>query len=415
MKTIEIDGATSGPSPRREGFTRHAVTVTYAGSLYPAEQVWFEVPDNLATDLPTSGDPWLAAMLPLAVTLGRPLIVKLPVDRVLFEGAHRLMALWTQWYPELRPVAIETDLTEPAGDPSAEGLTALLFSGGVDSSYTLLSSENKAGLVVDELLLIHGFDISIDRQDAFDAVYQRLSKTIEPLGKPLIAIASNLRQTRFQDVNWTDLAHGAFLAAAGLLLSRRLQRVVISSGSHPGHFVPAGTHPDTDPLFSTSRTTIVHFGAGTSRMDKLAFLSEHPAAFHNLRLCYHAETGANCGRCLKCLIATSILEVMGKLAECQSFPNDRLDLDHLSRIYLVRAHTIFRLIQAYAAQNGREDVAKAIDAGFQRTERLNRGPVIGWLSRLRRRYRHHANLRLVSRTARRWLYAFGMCLNRFAN
>lgn len=202
------------------------------------------------------------------------------------------------------------------------------------------------------------------------------------------------------------------IGAAALLLSARHRQVVISSGSHPGHPSPIGTHPDSDPLFSTSRTTFIHYSAATSRMQKLAYLSHYPAAFHNLRLCYHAETGVNCGRRLKCLIATSILEVMGKLDECESFPDDRLNLDHLGKIYLSRAHTIFRLIQAFALENDRADVAAAIEQAFQRTEQLNQGWVMGGLTRLRKRYRHHANLRLVSRTARRWLYSIGMRLNR---
>jgi hypothetical protein len=411
MSAIRIDDLRIEPSPRQPGMVRLSVRARYPTRLWSIERIWFEVPEALAADTSPAGDPWLVCLLPVAVSLGVPLVLALPVDDRLLSNSARLMDLWHTWYPQLKPIPVEaSSLDEP--HPPRGHRTGLLFSGGVDSFFTLLQTELAPGPKVDELLLLHGFDIPLQRRSAFEKIHHRLAAVGASLGKPLIPVASNLRQTRFEGVNWTDVGHGSFLAAAALLLAPRYRQVLISSGAHPGHMVPIGTHPEQDPLFSTRQTMFEHFGATVSRIEKVAFLSNHPVAFDNLWLCYNASSGVNCGRCLKCTTAMLILEVMGKLEHCQSFPGDHLNLDLIRRTYMIRSESLHRIIQAFALERGRADVAEAIETAFQRTARLDRWLLLGHVRRLRHRLRHHTGLRLATHQLRGWTYDLGLLLNR---
>ena len=60
------------------------------------EEYWFEVPEQWAGSLSLSGNPWLACLLPLAVTLGEPLRLCVPVDPELRAGVARVMQTWAR-------------------------------------------------------------------------------------------------------------------------------------------------------------------------------------------------------------------------------------------------------------------------------------------------------------------------------
>lgn len=412
MHTLRVSDLSIGPSPRRQGLTRLSVMVHYPGRFSPVEDLWYEIPDLLASDASHAGDPWLMSILPLAVLLGRPLEIDLPVDAKLLANTGPLMEVWSLWYAGLSPVPVEAPAQE-AGDQSIGGRTAQLFSGGVDSFFTLLTFENEWEDRIDELLFIHGFDFSIHRGRTSEAVFNRLDRVASKLGKELVPIATNLRMTRFQEVNWTDVGYGSALAGAALVLGPRYRRVVTASGMHPGFESHSGSHKEIDPHFSTSATSFVHHGFRTARTAKLEYLSTRPLAFDNIRVCFTSESGENCGSCMKCLIVMSIMEVMGNLKHTQAFLSEELDLDRVRRVYLARGAVIWRLIQSYALENGREDVAEAIEDAFRRTARIDRWLLLGWVRGARQRFRHHAAARRVTRTPRRILFAIGRWLNRW--
>ena len=95
-------------SPHAAGRVRLVGDVSY-DDRPGTEAYWFEVDEEYAGALSLSGSPWLACLLPLAVTLGQTLRSASPVDPLLFENAPRLMETWTTWYrkrfPNLRVVA----------------------------------------------------------------------------------------------------------------------------------------------------------------------------------------------------------------------------------------------------------------------------------------------------------------------
>ena len=159
-------------STRREGAGNGRVrlvgTVAYDDGPRTTEEYWFEVPADDADALTESGSPWLACLAPLASWLGQPLRLGLPVDPLLLRNVRELMAIWKNWYSRPRVVPIESPVCG-ASPGRTDGRTALFFSGGVDSMFSLYRNEQDepGALPIDDLIAVHGFDIPLDKEEAF--------------------------------------------------------------------------------------------------------------------------------------------------------------------------------------------------------------------------------------------------------
>jgi hypothetical protein len=368
------------------GCIRLVGTVAYDDRPGQTEDYWFEVPSEHAGSLTASGNPWLTCLLPLAATLGEPLRIPLSVDALLARNVREVMAVWKSWYPGMRVASVVAPTEESAR--SAEGRkTGLFFSGGVDSFFSLLHNERSdpGSLPVDELIAVHGFDILLERKDAFDRHYQSLRRVAAETGKTLVMVRTNLRNTLLREASWAGLWHGCALASVGLLLERRYKRLLLGSTADYGQLLPWGSHPLTDALLSTSTTRILHDGAAFTRWEKLELLSRFDVVLRSLHVCFRDSSDANCGGCEKCFRNMIILDVLGVLDRSETFPVRKLDLAKVSRI-LIREDwqpPFYRGVRQFALSRGRSDVAVAIDRSFRRSSLLR--PVVGLAEKLGRR------------------------------
>jgi hypothetical protein len=406
-----IDDLRLERSARRGDQLRLSVRISYPDRRGGSERAWYEVPAWAAQGICQGGDPWLLTFLPLAVTLGLPIETDLPVDPRLLDNVRALMDIWAGWYQSVRPIRLRVG-THARDDRPQPERTGLFFSGGTDSFYTLLHSEETGDPSVDDLLVLHGFDVDIGNDRAYANVLRTAHAASSDLDKTVVPIATNVRETRFREANWSELAAGCVLGGAGLAMGHRYRRLLISGTLAPGHFRPHATHPDTDPLFSTSRTTFLHLGADLSRIPKLQYLHPHPIAMRNLRVCYESTDGGNCGRCLKCVVVMAMLELIGALGEATTFGTDELDLGLIRRTYISQGSVSFRQIKEYALETGRQDIADAVDGAFARTRRIDRWLQLRWLRRARERWQHDPWLRRTTARLRPWLWRAGRRLNR---
>lgn len=360
-----------------------------------SEQLWFDVPEHFEPWIDASGDPWLICMLPLAVTKVWDISLDLPIDGRLQANVGELMLVWHDWYPDLEPVRIEARVAR-AGLGPAPTKTGLFFSGGVDSFYSLLHAQETGEEAIDDLVLIHGFDIPIDNSLAFDRLAGQAARVADAYGESLVPIATNFRHSRFQEASWMDLAFACLLGGAGLTLGNRYRRLIISSGQPRGDPQPHTSHPNTDPLMSTSRTTFVHYAGGISRARKTERISADPTALENLRVCWMSQTGLNCGRCTKCLRTMATLEILGKLDTTATFPPMPNLTRALQRQYLLHELPFILDVRSLAAEHGRADIVQAIDGAVKRTAWLDRLMLFGLVRRARLRLQRSA-------AARQWL------------
>lgn len=352
-----------------------------------SEEYWYDVPESHADELSRTGNPWLACLLPLAATLGERLSVPLPVDPILRTNAEQLLKIWKSWYPKLVevPVDVEADVSPTERKPERVGA---FFSSGVDSFFTLLRDRETAApserREIQDLITVWGFDIALDRPDAFARLRDRHVALADHLGKGFIDVATNIRETRWKESAWSQLSHGAALASVALSLGPRYSAVYIAGSSGHRRLRPWGSHSVTDPLFSTRDTTIINDGVAYLRTDKLELISGSQLALENLRVCWESWSDKNCGECSKCLRTMLALDLFGVLDKCTTLPHPSNLLEKVSRMDSSYFVTLGELedLRKVAKDKRRQDVVHAIDTSMRRAKRRQR---IRSLLRLNRR------------------------------
>ena len=356
-----LEAHISAPDDR---FTRLSATVEYANGEH--DVYWFDVPVALPPS--RSGNPWLACLLPLAATLHEDLEIPFPVDPDLLENATGLLRLWQSWYPHVGHVSV---FAEAGTIPDAGADAMSFFSAGVDSFFTAVRRPVQA------FVNVLGFDMPLSNEAAFIAHGERLTVIADELGADLISVRTNIRQTRWRECHWELLGFGAALAAVGLLLERRFATVYIPSSVDFGNLFAWGSHPLSDPLFSTSTTRLIHDGSSATRVEKIVAIAERPLVQRTLHVCFRGRDGegqddTNCCQCEKCFRTMAVLDTMGVLEQFKLFDHSRFNCDALSRALLdTRADRVFyQEIRDYASKHGRADIVVAIDRAIRRTSQL---------------------------------------------
>jgi hypothetical protein len=273
------------------------------------EPLWFESPD---IELRPAPEAFGCALLVAALHGGRPLTIEGEVSARWLSNAGRLLDVFQGWwgYAKLTPQAA----ARPDGEKPASDKTALCFSGGVDSFYSLLRS----GRRVDLLLTVHGYDIKLRDGARASAFESSLRAVAAELGMKPVVVRTNLREhPAFARAPW-ERTHGGALAAVGHLLGDSAGRLLISSSYPYLNHVPWGSHWQTDPLWSSDRLEVIHVGAELARSDKLRAIAREPLVRKHLRVCWeNLAPEGNCSRCEKCLRTRLMLADCGEL---ENFP-----------------------------------------------------------------------------------------------
>jgi len=333
--------------------------------------VWADVPESLAVEVPDRLDAWLLWLLPHAFETQQDLILEGAVDPELLRNAHDLMEIWSRWRPDRRPIRVRA---EPAdvpgpGEPAPEKI-GLFFTGGVDSFFTLFHYDALAAAhpewrqrPVDDLVYVWGFDIPLAHQDACDRKQAILGRVAAEVGKRLVMVVTNLRDTGIRQP-WGAVMHGPALGGIGLLLGNRWKTLLLSSWfCHEDH-APWGSTGITDPLLSTAATRTRPYGAGHDRFEKIAFLADYPLALETLHVCWEERSEANCGRCEKCYRTLLALDVLGVRDRATGFPPGPLDLGRLAEVWNDKPLFVrmYEQLRDHAARAGRGDIVATIDA-----------------------------------------------------
>jgi hypothetical protein len=395
---MELRNIDVGASPRATGWTRLSGDVCYGDRPSGSECYWIEVPDAAASALSTTGDAWVAWLAPLAATLGETLHIRLPCDAMLLSNIRELARVWAAWYPELTTLDLDAEIA-PSGNQATGARTGSFFSGGVDSFFTALTHVNDGSASqtpdIDDHLVVWGFDIPLENEQAFGRVLTSLTQAADAMGRRLVPVVTNLRSTRFGEADWSLLSHGAALAGVAHALAGTYRTVLIPSSAGYHDLAPKGSHPLTDPMLSSSTVRIVHDGPAFQRVAKTEYLVRHPLALRHLRVCYKDPTGGNCGRCNKCYRTMLTLEALGALETTGTFERRWLDLRRAGHVYCPNNYELreFRTILDLARRAGRDDIVRAVTRTLSRSPRRQR-----WVERAR----GFRNAPLVWRWALAW-------------
>ncbi|MFM9058052.1 MAG: hypothetical protein ACKOSQ_02805 [Planctomycetaceae bacterium] len=364
--------------PRGHGLlpehVRFAGLVSEAG---PADgPVWVDVPEAVAGGVVDRLDAWLLWLLPHAFETQQDLVLDGPVDSELLRNAEELMAIWSRWRPDRRPIVVRAEVADRPAGPAGRGpeRTGLFFTAGVDSFFTLFHHDATARehpqseeRLIDDLIYVWGFDIPLAESAAFVVKRATLARIAAETGKTFVALATNLRETGVRQP-WGAVMHGPALGGVGLLLGHRWNTVLLSSWFTHGDTDPWGSTAITDPLLSTSATRTRPHGAGHDRFEKLAHLARFPLVLDTLHVCWEERSAGNCGRCEKCFRTLVALDILGVRDRAVTFPREPLDLGRLAAVWKDRPLFVrmYEQLRAHAAAAGRDDIVAAIDACLAR-------------------------------------------------
>lgn len=287
--------------------------------------LWFRFP----ADSQPSGDsdPFVIALLLLAMQNGEDMDVEGSLSRKFHEGLDAYQRVFHGWFPErFKLVTIRcTSLRDDIPD-AAPGFGAA-FSGGVDSFYTFLSLREK----LTHTVFMAGFDMPLNLTWSIGELTRSHSTMMKEAGIEFIAGSTNIRMF-VNAVDWTN-AHGPALLATALFFKDRLREFYIPSSYTDGAYPRWGSHPDLDPLLSTESMRFVHHGSRGNRVQKLQIVAQAPASYERLRVCWIQDIGLkNCGECEKCIRTQIALEIVGALPKYTTFESRTLDHSRIRRL-----------------------------------------------------------------------------------
>lgn len=275
-------------------------------AMVDGRELWFRVPASRKPVL--RADPFLAAALLPAMRTGRPIAIdpSLHVSPALLAGISKLQTIFRFWFEWADPVGISGGIPTPA--PAGDG-TGALFSGGVDSSFTLLAGNG----AIDHLLFVDRVDTGKEfNSAAYRSALPAMQRIADHFGATLLQASTNAKEFGHgYGIDWHDAMGGSF---AALAMSCRFSELRFPASTVWSDLTPLGTHPVSDPLWSTEGTTIIHHGNDHTRIEKLVKLSGNRVIMDNLRVCMEGDDG-NCGKCEKCLRTMACIRAIGATSE----------------------------------------------------------------------------------------------------
>lgn len=321
------------------------------------DSIWFESDDAV---LAPSMEAFAGTVLLPCLHQGAKLRIGTPVDAQWLKNIQQLCKIYAQWWGYDGDCPIEADTYVSRISPSTE--TGLCFTGGVDSSFSLFEYPGQ----VDRLVFAHGYDVKLDDLPRIEAYKKSLAEITALTGKPAIIIRTNLREhPLFKTVSWKK-THGAGLAALGLLLSDQIGGLVIPPSYSSTRLCPWGSHPETDPLFSTARCQIRHHATELGRLERVQTIAKHNLVQKHLRVCNaNKSLTGNCSTCEKCVMTMVALNTTGHFSKCTTFNHSKSLVGRVNNLRYASPHLV-ELWQDIAAVESKPKLKRAIERAINR-------------------------------------------------
>src|SRR5271157_1183757 len=297
---------------------------------------WFAFPESYLPYISERADAFAAGFLPLAMAVKEDLHIEGPLSPRLACGLQEYQLALNFWYPKQLALVDIQAATLTVLPPEQAGQSCVsLFSGGVDSSYTLMSHlpdrQPQLDFQLKYALFVHGFDIPLQNRPDYQEALKTFSKQLTPLGIEIIPCRTNLHYFSSGLLNW-GIAHGSVSISIGLVLDKLIHYFYMPSSEYSIYAVlPWGSSPMIDHWLSTETLQVIHQGAAQTRIEKVAAISNWQPAQQFLRVCVDGRKRVgvtNCCQCEKCLRTMLMLEICGSLNSFKTFrkPFGRWDI-----------------------------------------------------------------------------------------
>ncbi|MCE1253733.1 MAG: hypothetical protein LWX83_09320 [Anaerolineae bacterium] len=289
-------------------------------------KAWLRYPAEYAPYLSDRLDAFAVSLLPLAMVLNETMVLEGAISPRLLWGLTEYQKAFTAWYPEqFSLIQIRSDEISPLSETMFGKSTAALFSGGVDSCFTLMShlpdQQPDERFQIKYAFFVHGFDIPLQDLTDFKETAAVFEKQLNPLGVKLITCQTNLHYFSTGFIKW-DIAHGAPAIGVGLGLDKLVSHWLVPSSWHISDCEPWGSAPILDYWLSSESFQAIEHGTPYSRFERTEAISNWAPAQEMLRVCTCRDKRKgvfNCSRCEKCIRTMVMLKLTGHLEKFTTF------------------------------------------------------------------------------------------------
>ena len=265
------------------------------------DRLFFRVPVNFP--IACCAEPFVGIALLEAMVRNIDIDIQgdVAISEKLMCALPEIQRVYAFWNTDLHPIRVHARTHR---EESAQDRIASYYSGGVDGSYTLACQFDD----ITHLIMLSGLELAGNTPESWRCAVEKNSAFARSIGKELVPVETNVKE-------WIDGRRIYWGFAQGLILSSLTslfgaKRLYIASSHTYNELFPNGSHPLTDPMWSTESTTIVHHGSAARRSDKMKELCRHPVILDNLKVCW-ASLHENCGACPKCVRTMAALHLLG--------------------------------------------------------------------------------------------------------
>jgi hypothetical protein len=235
------------------------------------------------------------ALLPTAMEDGFDIHINQPIDPQVAANAEILSQIWEMWVPNVYTSIKVQGQGQWTRGPRSRLPLVQLYSGGIDSTFSVLKNRNPAN---------RGFVATLSR---FDKVKLHnlalLIAQTDPLLRHLnygrLLVSTNVRHRHF------SFTHALTLAACLFFLSDLFEEGTIAADStYASEFAiwPWGNNHFTNGYFVGSDFAVRTVGSEAGRTEKIAAIAKSGIDLQCLSFCRETNAvPANCGTCDKCV------------------------------------------------------------------------------------------------------------------
>ena len=266
-------------------------------------EFYFEVPNSTLPELDTY-DFAVWAVLPFAMRVGKDIHIAGLVSNRVIDSAQTVSNIWEKWVPyHFTRVWITADETTDEQDETSG--TLAFYSGGVDSTHSILRAYDREGERVDGLT-VHGMDYSHGEESKFQVLLEKMQPFVEKYLNKHLIVRTNLYDLYLQvDINLPHrhLSHLYVLFACGSLFSGYSKyRVAFDHRLDQQYLI--GLYSSNMPANRQMRTKNAYLESmddDVARSAKVRYLAESGLDLTRISICQVASAQPrNCGKCRKC-------------------------------------------------------------------------------------------------------------------
>lgn len=276
------------------------------------------------------------------------------MDKDLYESLKIIKEVYKVFYPMIKwnGELIADELIENKGEIKDDSEVGLLFTGGVDSSFTSFSYREKKQLLITYLGTYEGeFN-----QKSWGVVKKQCIEFAEKYGnRRNTFVKSNFREAmnfsllskKYSQIDpWQHYCEEGIAfsgLAAPLLYYYKCSKLLISSSRDMSFLYPYGSHPFIDSNINFGSIGVVHHPFDLSRLEKIKCIiklcNEKIIEKPLFRVCRSGKAFENCENCMKCFNTMASLLIENEEPQSFGFSSSIKD----ARNKVLRAVTKFRM------------------------------------------------------------------------